>query len=454
MHKTGSWLQKRLRRVRPAQVVVLSFALLILLGAVLLTLPISSAAHTPTGFLTCLFTATSATCVTGLIVVDTGLYWSTFGKVVIIVLIQIGGLGFMTLVSVFFVMLGKRIGLRQRMLLAQALSLDEMQGAIGMVLRILRGTAVIEGTGALILTLRFLPDYGFPRALWYGIFHAISAFCNAGFDILGDVSLGGSIIRYQKDPVVCITLMALITLGGLGFLVWTEVLHSRKKCPGMYTRLVLALTAGLFVLGTALTALLEWNNPATLGPMTVGQKLLAAAFQSVTTRTAGFAAIPQQSLTDATLAVSTFLMFIGGSSGSTAGGLKTVTFAVVLLAAISAARGRSRVTVMRRTIPQTQVMQALSLFLLMLTLSFSGAIFLSAESGCSFLRALYETVSAIATVGLTADLTPRLNALSHIILILFMFFGRVGIMTISLGFLSARREEERFTYANARVLIG
>ena len=216
MHKTGSLLKKRLRRVRPAQMVALSFALLILLGATLLTLPISSAAHTPTGFLTCLFTATSATCVTGLIVVDTGLYWSTFGKVVIIVLIQIGGLGFMTLVSVFFVMLGKRIGLRQRMLLAQALSLDEMQGAIGMVLRILRGTAVIEGTGALILTLRFLPDYGFPRALWYGIFHAISAFCNAGFDILGDVSLGGSIIRYQKDPVVCITLMALITLGGLG----------------------------------------------------------------------------------------------------------------------------------------------------------------------------------------------------------------------------------------------
>ena len=201
MHKTGSLLKKRLRRVRPAQMVALSFALLILLGATLLTLPISSAAHTPTGFLTCLFTATSATCVTGLIVVDTGLYWSTFGKVVIIVLIQIGGLGFMTLVSVFFVMLGKRIGLRQRMLLAQALSLDEMQGAIGMVLRILRGTAVIEGTGALILTLRFLPDYGFPRALWYGIFHAISAFCNAGFDILGDVSLGGSIIRYQKDPV-------------------------------------------------------------------------------------------------------------------------------------------------------------------------------------------------------------------------------------------------------------
>ena len=248
--------------------------------------------------------------------------------------------------------------------------------------------------------------------------------------------------------------MALITLGGLGFLVWTEVLHCRKKRLGMYTRLVLVLSAGLLVLGTALTALLEWNNPATLGPMSVGQKLLAAAFQSVTTRTAGFATIPQQSLTDATLAVSTFLMFIGGSSGSTAGGLKTVTFAIVLLAAISAARGRSLVTVMRRTIPQTQVMQALSLFLLMLTLAFSGAIFLSAESGCPFLWSLFETVSALATVGLTADLTPRLNALSHIILILFMFFGRVGIMTISLGFLSARREEERFTYANARVLIG
>ena len=446
--------QHKIPRLNGTQATLLSFLLAILAGSILLSLPVSAADGHAVPYMDALFTAATSVCVTGLVTVPTFSTWSGFGQAVILLLIQIGGLGFMTLVSVFFVMLGKRIGLRQRMLLAQALSLDEMQGAIGMVLRILRGTAVIEGTGALILTLRFLPDYGFPRALWYGIFHAISAFCNAGFDILGDVSLGGSIIRYQKDPVVCITLMALITLGGLGFLVWTEVLHSRKKRPGMYTRLVLALTAGLFVLGTALTALLEWNNPATLGPMSVGQKLLAAAFQSVTTRTAGFAAIPQQNLSDASLAVSAFLMFIGGSSGSTAGGLKTVTFAIVLLAAISAARGRSRVTVMRRTIPQTQVMQALSLFLLMLTLSFSGAIFLSAESGCPFLRSLFETVSALATVGLTADLTPRLNALSHIILILFMFFGRVGIMTISLGFLSARREEERFTYANARVLIG
>lgn len=439
-------------RLSPARLIALGFLAVILVGAGLLTLPIAS----PDGasFLDALFTSTSATCVTGLIVRDTFTGWTTFGQVVILLLIQLGGLGFMTVITLVSFALGKKLGLYDRKVLMQSAGSITFSGIGPLIRHVVPFSFAFELTGAALLCIRFIPEFGWGRGIYFALFHAISAFCNAGFDILGDVSLGGSIIRYQKDPVVCITLMALITLGGLGFLVWTEVLHCRKKRLGMYTRLVLVLSAGLLVLGTVLTALLEWNNPATLGPMSVGQKLLAAAFQSVTTRTAGFAAIPQQSLTDATLAVSTFLMFIGGSSGSTAGGLKTVTFAIVLLAAISAARGRSRVTVMRRTIPQTQVMQALSLFLLMLTLAFSGAIFLSAESGCPFLRSLFETVSALATVGLTADLTPRLNALSHIILILFMFFGRVGIMTISLGFLSARREEERFTYANARVLIG
>ena len=448
-------VQKRLRHIRPAQIIVLVFAAIILLGACILTLPVSSAAHVPTSFLTCLFTATSATCVTGLIVVDTGLYWSTFGKVVILLLIQIGGLGFMTVVSVFFVMLRRRIGLRQRMLVSQALGLDEIQGAVGMVLRVLKGTALIEGTGAAILTLRFLPEYGLGRALWYGVFHAVSAFCNAGFDILGDVDLGGSVARYWTDPVVCLTLMALIVLGGLGFLVWTDVVKSRRIFKmSLYTRLVLLLTAVLIVGGTAVFAVLEWNNPATLGPLAPGQKLLVSAFQSVTTRTAGFASFPQERMTDASLASSVFLMLIGGSSGSTAGGLKTVTFAVVLLGAWSAARGRTSVFVFRRTIPQAQIMQALTLFMLMLTLIFTGAVVISALNGCAFLTALFETTSALATVGLTAGLTPGLGAVSKVILILFMFFGRVGIMTISVGFLSAHRAEERFHYANAKVLIG
>lgn len=444
-----------LRAVKPPQIIVFVFLALILVGAFVLTLPVSSAAGQSTPFLTCLFTATSATCVTGLVLVDTGLYWSSFGKVVIILLIQIGGLGFLTIVSVFYMMLKRRFGLRQRMVLAQSLSLDSMNDIPSVIRRIFLGTAVIEGSGALILTLRFLPEFGFPKALGYGVFHAISAFCNAGFDIFGDAALGGSIIRYQTDPVVCLTFMALITLGGLGFLVWSELISGKKWSKlSVYTRLVLILTAFLLVFGGGLFALIEWNNPQTIGGLSAGEKLLVSAFQSVTTRTAGFASFPQENMTEASMAVCDLLMLIGGSSGSTAGGLKTVTLFVVLLGAWSSVRGKSRVSILRRTIPHEAVMQAVMLFVLMFGLCFSGGVVISALNGCSFSKAIFETVSALATVGLTAGLTGSLNAVSKVIIIVFMFFGRVGIMTISVGFLTAKREAERFAYADTKVLIG
>ena len=310
---------KLLRRLSPAKTIVLVFALIILAGAALLSLPLSSAQKARTDFLTCLFTATSATCVTGLVRVDTGSYWSAFGKIVILLMIQIGGLGFMTMISIFFVALRRKIGLRQRVLVAQALSLQSLDSVGAMVKKIVLGTAVIEGCGAGLLTVRFLRDFPPLRAIAYGVFHSVSAFCNAGFDIFGDAALGGSIVRYQRDPFVNVVLMLLIVLGGLGFVVWSDVAQSKALSKlRVYTKLVLILTGVLIFGGAAVYLALEWNNPLTIGALPFGQKVLLCLFQSVTTRTAGFAAFPQEYLTGASLAFSDFLMLIGGSSGSTA----------------------------------------------------------------------------------------------------------------------------------------
>ena len=448
-------IQKTLRQMRPAQIIVLVFALLILAGALLLSLPVSAASGKPTPFLTCLFTATSATCVTGLSVVETGLHWSVFGQWVILVMIQIGGLGFMSIASIFFLVLRQKIGLKKRMVLAQALSMESMGGIVSMVKNVLLGTFAVEGTGAVILTICFVQRFPFLQALRYGVFHSISAFCNAGFDLLADVQYGGSLSYYALNPVLNFTIMALIIIGGLGFFVWGDIRHHRRFSQlSVYTRMVLVITGILIFGGAALFAVLEWNNPATIGTFDAGQKLLCALFQSVTTRTAGFCTFSQAQMTDASKAVSDVLMFVGGSSGSTAGGLKTVTLGVTVLSAIAAARGRSRVSVYRHTIPAEQVSQAFALLALMFSLSFMGAIYISAANGCDITDAVFETVSAIATVGLTAGLTSSLSAASHVILIILMFFGRVGIMTISVGFLTASHAEDRFAYAPAKMMIG
>ena len=318
-----------LRKMNPPQIIVLMFLAVILTGASILTLPASSAAGTPTDFLTCLFTATSATCVTGLSVVETGLHWSIFGQWMILLMIQIGGLGFMSIACVFYIVLRRRIGLKKRMILAQALSLDSMNGVVRMVRNVVLGTLAVELCGAALLTACFLRRFPFWKALRFGIFHAVSAYCNAGFDILADVDAGGSLSFYAADPAVNLIIIALITIGGLGFLVWGELRRTRRFSRlSVYTRLVLILSAVLTFGGAALLAVLEWNNPWTLGGMPVWQKLLASLFQSVTTRTAGFFTVSQAGLTEAGKAVSDMLMFVGGSSGSTAGGLKTVTLGV------------------------------------------------------------------------------------------------------------------------------
>ena len=449
------WLKRRGRRISPMKVTALVFAAIILLGAGMLTLPAASRSGVSCGFRPALFTATSATCVTGLVLYDTWSQWSGFGQAVILLLIQVGGLGFMSAATLFVTGLRRRASLKQRLVMAQALSVNDMDGILSLQKLVLKGSFAMEGVGAAVLFCRFLPEFGLTRALKWSVFHAVSAFCNAGFDILGCLTPGASLMEFQSDPVVLLTLSALVILGGLGFLVWQELWEKRsfRKCS-VYTRLVLLTSGALLLVGWVLTCLLEWHNPGTLGPMDLGDKLLNGFFQSVTLRTAGFCAIDQVALTDGGKAVSMVLMLVGGSSGSTAGGLKTVTFIVLFLFMAARARGRESVTVFKRTIPQSQVLDAMTIAFIMMALAMFGGIFISATSPIGFTDALYESVSALATVGITAGATGSLSIPAQLLIIVYMYFGRVGVLTISMGFLAGDRAEERFRYAETKLLIG
>ena len=446
---------KRSKALSPTKIIAITFAAIILTGALLLTMPVASRNGISCGFRPALFTATSATCVTGLVLYDTWSQWSGFGQIVIISLIEIGGLGFMSAASLVFFLFRRKVGLKQRMVMAQAPSLTDMEGVVRLQKLVLVGSLSIQGIGALILFLRFLPEYGLWTAVKWGVFHAISAFCNAGFDIFGCITPGASLIEFNSDPIVILTLGALVVVGGLGFLVWEELVTIRKfKNFSVYTRLVLIMTASLLLLGMILYCLLEWNNPGTLGSMGVGDKLLNGLFQSITVRTAGFASIDQALLTDASKGVSMLLMLIGGSSGSTAGGVKTVTMVVLMLFLWTRARGRETVSVFKRTIPAKQVLDAMTIVAIVAGLAMFGAVFISATSPVSFVDAAFESVSALATVGITAGVTTALSIPAQLLIIVYMYFGRVGVLTISLGFLMGDRAEERFRYANTNLLIG
>lgn len=453
--KSASARKKRYGNLSPTQTIALVFLGIIIVGTVLLSLPAASRDGKSCGLLGALFTATSATCVTGLVMFDTWSQFSGFGQGVILCLIEIGGLGFMSAASVVVFLFRRKVGLKQRMLMAQALSLNEMEGVVRLQKYVVYGSLSIQLVGALVLFLRFLPAYGAATAAWWGVFHAISAFCNAGFDIVGSVTPGANMIVFNHDPVVCITLMMLIVVGGLGFFVWEEMVrvHNWKKFS-VYTKLVLTTSLGLILGGAVLFCLLEWNNPGTMGAMTPGQKILNGFFQSVTVRTAGFTSMDQASLTDAGKGVSIFLMLIGGSSGSTAGGAKTVTLVVLLLFLMARARGRQTVSVFKNSIPTDKVLDAVTIVAILVVLSMFGALFICATSPIGFTDSLFESVSALATVGLTAGATASLSIPAKLLIIVYMYFGRVGVLTISLGFLIGDKAEERFRYAYTNVLIG
>ena len=448
-------LHRLLRRVSATQVIVFAFLAIILAGSMLLMLPVSSRNGQSVGFLTALFTATSATCVTGLSVVDTFTQWSGFGQTAILCMIQIGGLGFMTIASLAFMMVNRKMGLKNRMILAQSMGIEQMDGILRMVRHVLVGTFSIELIGALVLTVRFLQYTDPGKAVWWGVFHSVSAFCNAGFDILGAVDAGGSLVPFCTDLTINVTLMVLIVVGGLGFFVWEDILEKRSfRKLTVYSRLVIIISGVLILGGAGIFLLLEWSNPHTLGALTAPQKILAAFFHSVSTRTAGFYTFSQAGLTDASKIVTDFLMLIGGSSGSTAGGVKTVTMGILLLSVIATSRGRSRLTVFHRTISLRQIRNAVSVVTMVFSIGLVSGMIVSVTNGLDVLDCLYETISAIATVGLSAGITGSLNLLSKLMLIVLMFFGRVGVMTISLGFLMPDQAEERYHFAETNLLIG
>ena len=452
---TPVWRPKKKRQsVSIGRIMAFTFLGIILIGTLLLTLPVSSRNGQGTSVMTALFTATSATCVTGLVLADTWSQWSNFGQVVILMMIEVGGLGFMSAASLAYFSLKRKISIQQQLVMAEAIG-SNMNDVVEHQKRLLIRAFTVEGVGAVILTARFLTEYSFPLALKLGVFHSVSAFCNAGFDVLGFIKPGASLIVYQTDPVICLTLSALVILGGLGFLVWDELLRERSpKKWSVYTRLVVITTGTLLLAGTVLFCLIEWHNPSTLGPLSAPKKILAAFFQSMTLRTAGFAGVDQGMLTSAGKAVSIFMMLIGGSSGSTAGGLKTVTFVVLLMFLWNRMRGRRTVSVFSRTISDDHVLNAITIFMLMVLLAFTGATVICATSPVGFADSLYETVSAIGTVGLTAGATPRLSTVAKCMIIVFMYFGRVGLLTLSFGFLKKKPSGEKYKYANTDLLIG
>ena len=437
------------------KIIALTFLGIILVGALLLMLPVSSRDGHARGFLTALFTSTSATCVTGLVLADTYVMWSDFGQAVILCLIEVGGLGFMSFASFGIFLLRRRIKLSQQMVIAQSIGAEDYGDAIRVQKRMIGGCLATEAVGALCLTLRFLQRYNFGTSLKLGVFHSISAFCNAGFDIFGFETEGGSLLPYQTDLPVLLILALLIIMGGLGFLVWDEVLSIRSpKKWSVYTKLVLITTGALIVGGTLLFLLAEWNNDTTIGEMTAPQKILAAFFQSVTLRTAGFSGVDQSALTEGGKALSICFMLIGGSSGSTAGGLKTATFVVMLLALVAGMRGKHHVSVFRRTITQKQILNAFSIFGIMVLLSLFGGIVIALTTPVGFTDALFEAISALATVGLSTGITAGLSVVSKILIIFYMYFGRVGILTISLGFLREKPSVQKYHYAETSLLIG
>ncbi len=442
-------------RINTSRRITLGFITVILAGALLLMLPVSSRTGEITPFFDTLFTAVSASCVTGLTVVDTYTHWSFFGQLVVLAMIQTGGLGFMAILTVAFFIGNKKIGLRNRMMLADSFSTDSIQGVVRLVKRVLYVVAATELAGAAVLAFRFIPEFGLGRGIWFSVFHSVSAFCNAGFDLMGIREPGSSMTLMAHDPVVLITLAVLIIAGGIGFVVWNDIyMRVRfKKRLGVYARLVLIMTAVLLVLGTAVIFLFEKDNPATLGEMSLPDKLLGAFFQSATTRTAGFDAISQTAMTDASKAGTVMLMLIGGSAGSTAGGLKTVTVAIMLLAAVNILRGRDNLIIFKRAIEPSKILYAMAVTCIAAVLVIFGAAMTRLTDGIAFADALYEYASAYGTVGLSVGTTAEAGAATRILLMLYMFFGRVGIMTIGVSMMT-KRAKDTLKYPKANIIVG
>ena len=445
------------------RIIGFGFFAAIIIGTLLLCLPISAADGNATNLIDAMFTATTSICVTGLTTVSVASHWSIFGQIVILLLMQMGGLGVITFTTVVFLIFRRKITLKNRLLIQDAYNLDTLSGLVKLTIWILKGTLLIEGIGAFFYALKFVPQFGFIDGMGKAVFNAVSAFCNAGMDILGDNSLAS----YRGSILVNFTTMALIIVGGIGFPVWTDIVRTIKeklkdgfsiskawRKLQIHTKLVLAITIILILGGMFLITALEWNNPNTLGPLPWWEKLLAGLFQSVTTRTAGFYTIPQENFTDASSLICILLMFIGGSPSGTAGGVKTVTIGMVIISVMSIIKGRKDTEIFGRKISESYVKKGMAVILLSLSIIIFTLIALCMAENVDFMSMLYEVTSASATVGLSKSLTPNLSLAGKIIIMMAMYVGRIGPITLALFFNTKHEKKRKCSLPEEKIIVG
>ncbi len=443
---------KTRRHLTQTQFIVYGFIAIILIGALLLCTPIASRTHTATPFLDSLFTAVSSTCVTGLVVVDTYVHWSLFGQIVILFLIQIGGLGFITIGVLFSLILRRKIGLKTRGLMQESVNTIKIGGIIRLARKIIRGTLLVEGAGAILLSIRFSFDFGVPKGIYYGIFHSISAFCNAGFDLMGVNGEFNSLCDYAGDPWVNIVIMSLIVIGGIGFVVWDDISINKFKFRkySFHTKIVLVTTLFLIVSSSTLFYIVEYDN--TMEGMNVGERILASMFSAITARTAGFNTIDTGSLKGASLLLTCILMFIGGSPGSTAGGIKTTTFFVLMVNLFANMRG-GKSGIFRRRFEDGAVKKASMVFILNLVLCMMALFVILAITNLAFSDIMFEVFSAMGTAGMSTGVTRDLNEGARCIIMLLMFCGRVGSLSFALSFLQ-KKKVPPVCYPQEKISIG
>ncbi|WP_088830029.1 TrkH family potassium uptake protein [Paenibacillus tyrfis] len=441
--------------LKPPQILVIGFAMIILLGATLLSLPISSASGQPTLFIDALFTATSATCVTGLVVVDTGSHYSMFGQIVIISLIQVGGLGFMTMATLFAFVLRKRISLKERLILQEAMNQGSMEGIVRLIRRVIVYSLTIEFVAAVIFSIRWSFDLGIAKGIYFGIFHAISFFNNAGFDLFGSVVAPfTSLTTYADDWIVNIVAMGLIILGGIGFVVMSDVVDYRKhKRLSLHSKVVLSATGLLIVIGAIVIFIFEFTNQKTLGSLNWSGKILASFFQSVSPRTAGANTVDIGAMRQASQFFTIILMFIGASPGSTGGGIKTTTFTTLIGAMIAMIRGKEDIVLFHYRLGKDRILKAITLTMIALFLVIFVTMLLTTTENQSFLKLLFEVTSAFGTVGLTMGVTPDLSFFGKIMISLTMFAGRLGPLTLAYA-LGPKAEKELYRYPEGKITIG
>ena len=450
--------RKSTSKLNPSQMMVVGFAAVILIGAILLSLPIATQTGERTSFLDSLFTATSAVCVTGLVVVDTATHWNFFGQIVIIILIQTGGLGFMTITTLFSLIVKKRINLKERLLIQESLNQIDLSGLVKLTRYILLMTFVIEGIGALILSTVFIPQFGFIRGSWYSIFHSISAFCNAGFDLMGNVTGPySSLMYYVNNTTITLAISALIILGGLGFPVILDIVKNKKISKlNMHSKIVLISTSILIVVGMLFIFIVEYKNVGTLGNLSLKGKILASLFQSVTIRTAGFATIDLTILHQATLFIMMIFMFVGASPASTGGGVKTTTIAVLILTVKSFLLGKEDIEVFGRRITSSTVRKSVGIFFVGVLAVLTGILLIVLiEPEFDLLEASFEVVSALATVGLSIGGSPNLTSIGKLLIVIYMFMGRVGLLTIFLALVAKNTvNKQQIRYPEGRIIVG